>query len=246
MGGLVVLVATLVPAMRRAPARDTRLAVWRAYSPRAAVASVVLMATGVYQAGHHLPDLGSLRSTVYGGAVAAKVVLVVLALALAAVNTALVHPAASVGGSPATRLLVRRVGVRRLSRTLTGEAAALVVAVLAAAVLTSVPTAREVATTTRPATPDVATVDGLFMTFEAVPEGADQTRMILRMRSTIQPEPAPVDWIEVRLEGPGGDLPPVSLDAVEEGRYEASTARLSSGDWQGTVACAAPDCRRPG
>ena len=88
---------------------------------------------------------------------------------------------------------------------------------------------------TRPPAPDVATVHGLFMTFEAVPAGSERTRLVLRMRSTVQPEPAPVDSVEVRVEGPEGVLPAVSLGVVEAGRYEASTQQLSPGDWLATV-----------
>ena len=50
------------------------------FSPLAAVSTVVLLASGLYQAGVHLPDLGPVRTTVYGAAVAAKTVLVVVAL----------------------------------------------------------------------------------------------------------------------------------------------------------------------
>lgn len=246
-GGLIVLVVTLVPAMRRAPSwHGTRLAVWRAYSPRAAVASVVLLGTGLYQAGHHVPDLASLRGTVYGEAVAVKVLLVALALALAAANTMLVNPGIASRVGSTVRLRLSRSGPDTLARTLAAEAAVLVLAVLAAAVLTSVPTAREAAVATRPSAPDVATVDGLFMTFEAVPAGSGETRLILRMRSTIQPEPAPVDSVEVLLEGPEGEGQPVSLGFVEEGRYEASTQQLPPGDWRGTVAvrrAGLPDAR---
>ena len=241
VGGLTLLAITLVPLLRRAGAwPGARLPVWRAFAPRAAVASVVLLATGLYQAGHHVPDLEGLASTVYGRTVGVKVLLVVSALALAAVNTVLVGSRLGDHG-PAARLPVHTVvglragGPRLLTRTVTTEVAVLGVAVLAAALLTTVPTAREVAVATRPTSPSAATVDGLFMTFEAVPETAGRYRLILRMRSTIQPEPAPVTAIDVRVDGSGGRSAVVPLLLVEEGRFEGSTAALDPGPWRGTV-----------
>lgn len=235
VGGLAVLAITLVPRLRRAGSpTGSRLAVWQAYSPMAAVSSVVLMATGLYQAGHHVPELDSLRTTVYGAAVGAKLVLVALALALAGLNTLLVNPRIADRVAVVTGLRLRSTGPRALARSVTAEVLVLSTAVLVAAVLTSVPTAREVAVATRPAAQQVASVDGLFMTFESVPEGTGHTRLILRMRSTIQPEPAPVEGVDVQLVGPAqSDL--VRLTPIEEGRYEGSTNALGPGSWSGTV-----------
>lgn len=235
VGGLTVMAVTLVPRLHRAGFTGSRLALWRAYSPMAAVSCVVLMATGLYQAGHHVPDLNSLRTTVYGAAVGGKVVLVAVALALAAVNTLLVNPRIAARLAALTGHVLRATGPGTLARTVTAEVVVLSTAVLVAAVLTSVPTAREVAVATRASTPDVATVDGLFLTFESVPEGAGRSRLILRMRSTIQPEPAPVTSVDVRLDGPSGVSEQALLAAIEEGRYEGSITAIGPGDWRGTV-----------
>ncbi len=245
VGGLMLLVLTLVPVMRRDTGAEqpARGAVWRAYSPMAAISSVVLMATGLYQAGQHVPDLGSLRTTVYGGAVAGKVVLVTVALALAGINTLLINRNLAERFSKLTRLRPPGPSTRTLTRTVQIEAAVLGSAVLVAAVLTTVPTAREVAVATRPSAPHVANVDGLFMTFEPVREGADRYRLILRMRSTIQPEPAPIIGVDVDVLSPAGDSERVTLDLVQAGqdpsedtRYEGSTSALDPGDWEGTIA----------
>lgn len=234
-GGLAVLVVTLGPVLRGSGSwpPGTR-AVWRAYSPLAAVSAGVLLATGLYQAGHHVPDPAGLRTTVYGLAVSAKVVLVALALAVAGISSLTVHPAA--GARLPARLRPAPDGPARLARSTAAETLLLGAAVLAAAVLTLVPTSRDVAIATRPSTPDFGTSGGLFVTFEAVPAGPDATRLLTRVRSTVQPEPAPVQGVDVRLSGPGGVVVPVALERVEDGRFEASTTALSPGAWSGEVA----------
>ena len=238
-GGLVVLVVCLVPPTRRDPRfRGAGLApVWRAFSPRAAGASVVLLATGLYEAGRHVPAPGSLTSSVYGGAVAAKTLLVLLALSLAAVNTLVVNPgaAARVG-----RLLGRPAGwapvsVRRFAVVVTAEAAVLVLAAGAAAVLTSVPTSREVANAAAVTAPAHGTTDGLFITVEEVRAGPDLSTLVVRVRSVVLPDPAPVVAAEVRLAGPGGQSATAVLTPVEEGRYEAEVAAPGPGAWSADV-----------
>lgn len=236
VGGLVLLLATLRAGRRTGGAGLPWQAAWWAFSPLAAVAAVVLVATGVYQTGRHLPGLSAVDTTVYGATVAAKVALVVAALALAAVNTLLVD-------SPLFRRLgARSLGGRRLTaeprrvfaRTVIAEALVLVAAVLAAGVLTSVPTARDVAQATRPTTPHADNVDGLFLTFETVPEGRAGTLLVLKARSTILPDPAPVQSVDVTMAGPGTPFD-TALAAVEEGRYEATTRALAAGAWTATV-----------
>ena len=243
VGGLIVLVLIVAPLARRdvVVARN-RLALGRAFSPLAAVSTLVLIATGVYQAGQHVPDLSSLSSTIYGAAVAAKVALLGLALLLAAVNTVLVDSALLDRLLPARpRVLLASAAPADRSRvfagTLVAEGVVLTIAVVAAAVLTSVPTAREVSVATQRVAPQSSNIDGLFLTFESVAEGSDgHRRLILRLRSTIQPEPAPVTGVDVRVTGPGGRTELVRLTEVEQGRYEGATDVEPVGDWEGFVA----------
>ena len=242
VGGLIVLVLIVAPLARRDPAvARNRLALGRAFSPLAAVSTLVLTATGTYQAGQHVPDLNSMSATIYGAAVAAKVALLGLALLLAAVNTVLVDSALLDRLIPwRPRALLRSVapGDRRrvFAGTLVAEGVVLTIAVVAAALLSSVPTAREVSVATQPVAPQASNVDGLFLTFESVAEGRDgRRRLILRLRSTIQPEPAPVTGIDVRVTGPGGRTELVPLADVEPGRYEGTTDVEPVGEWQGVV-----------
>ena len=238
-GGVIVLALTLIPQMRRdSDLRGPILAsAFRAFSPIAAVATAMLLASGLYQSGRHLLDLGSLTSSIYGAAVTAKVALVVVSLTLAAINTLLVNPALA---APVGRLFRRPAGwapvrLRRFTTVVAAEVLVLAVAVGAGALLTSVPTARETGAATRVAALRTAQVDGLFVTFEEVPTGSDQSRLIVRARSTIKLQPAPVSAVQVHLVGPAGKTATVSLAPVEANRYEGETARPTPGAWKASV-----------
>ncbi len=240
VGGLVVLAVCLLPTMRRdTDARGPLLAtVWRAYSPVAATATGALVATGLYESGRYLPDLHSVTSTLYGGALGSKALLVTIALTTAALNTLLVNPRLA---APVGRLLRRPPGwspvsLARFPRIVLAEVVVLIMAVAAAGVLTSVPTARETAAAAAPARVHSANVDGLFVTFEELPAGPDRSRLLVRLTSTVKPEPAPVTGVVVTLNGPSGFVDRVVLDLVEPGRYEAETRRPATGRWLASVA----------
>ena len=238
-GGLTVLAICLIPLKRN---RDTRRPIlapaWRAFSPMAALATLVLLATGFYEAGRHIPDLGSVTSTVYGGTVAVKLALVAVALALAGINTLLVNPqiAARVGrrlGRPQGWVPVPR---RRFSAVVAAEILILVIAVGAAGVLTSVPTARDISTATAQTTLHTATADGLFVTFEQLAAGPAQSRLIVRVRSIVKLEQAPISGVEVTLTSPTGTTTSVPFERIEPGRFEAETAKPTPGAWTAAVA----------
>ncbi len=101
--------------------------------------------------------------------------------------------------------------------------------------LTSVPTAREIAVATKPASPQATNVDGMFLSFESVADGPTRDELILRLRSTVQPPPAPVVGVDVDLDGPAGEARLVSLEGVDEARFEAPTEALAPGVWHATV-----------
>ncbi len=235
-GGLTVLQITLLA--RSGAWAAHRAAVLRAYSPMAAISSVVLVATGVYQSGQHVPGLSSLFGTVYGAALVGKFVLVLVALGLAAVSTVLIDSEIARRfwetdlGCKGLRM---PSGPRTMVRAVTAEVVVLGFAVLLGALLTSVPTAREVSTASEPSAPQVDNVDGLFLTFESVPEGVGRHRLILKLRSTIQPEPAPILGVDLTIGERSGPSDVVTLSQVEEGRFEGSTTALEQGRWHGTL-----------
>ncbi len=239
-GGLVVLAVCLIPTMRREPESSSRIlgAAWRTFAPIAAIATVVLVATGLYESGRYVPDPGSLSSTVYGGAVAGKGVLLALVLIPAGLNTLLLNPRLAASFA---RLLGRPPGwtpvaPRHFGRLVVAEACLIVAAVAAAALVTTVPTSREARAAVKAPTSGAANVGGLFVTFEEVSAGTDRTRLIVRARSTIKPAPAPIKGVGVRLAGPTGTRSGLVFKAVEPGRYEAETASLGSGAWHAVVA----------
>lgn len=245
-GGLATLIICLLPMMRRQlDARRVILeSAWRAFGPVAALATVVLVASGIYEAGAHIPDLSFVTSTVYGGTVAVKLVLVVVALILAGINTVLVNPRLAARLAPRLTIRVRRLlglplaaaplTLRRFTRVVAAELLILVVAVGAAGLLTSVPTAREVATATRQTVLHTATVDGLFVTFEQVAAGPTQSRLIVRARSIVKLEQAPVTSVAVTLTGPT-EKRDVTFEQIEPGRYEAETATTNPGAWTASL-----------
>lgn len=239
-GGLGVLAWCLVPTLRRASGSRGRLLgpVWRAYSPIAAASTVVLLATGLIEAGHHLPGPGAVTSTVYGAGVAAKTVLMVVALGLAAFNTAVVHPVlAARAGVKLPYGVLRRLSLsspRRFAATVTAEAAVLGLAVALAAVVTSTATSREHLDALRPTTVHAERADGLYVTFEEVPGGPAKGRLIVRLRSIVRPDPAPVTGVDVDLSGPDGQVL-VPLAVTDPNRYEGTTAEPGAGTWTATV-----------
>jgi copper transport protein len=237
VGGLAVLAVSVLRWWRRRSRAADPVApdsgVWRAYSPRAAVASVVLLATGLFEAGRHVPTTESLTTTLYGRALLVKVLLFAAALAAAGVNTLLVNPDLA-SRWPALRSRLPRdrdTALRMFVRTVSVEVALLVTAVLAAGVLTSVPTSREVAVATRPAVPHVENVDDEFVTVEAVPDGPGRRRLLVHVVPTVLPEVAPVYAVEALVGAPGQAARTVALKAEESGRFEATLPTEVAGTW---------------
>ncbi len=243
VGGLTVLAVCVIPAARGTDdtPRQVLLPVWRSFSAMAAVTAGVVVATGLYASGRQVPDLGSVTTTLYGEAVGVKIVLVAVALGLAGINTMLLHPrvagtVARAVGRPAGWV---RISPRRFPTVVVAvEIAVLAVTVGAAAVLTSVPTARDSSTAGGQVDVHSANVDGLLVTFEELRAGTDQDRLIVRTRSTVRPEPAPVTGITVVLIAPDGASTTVPLERIEEGRYEAGTPDLAPGAWAAVIAVA--------
>jgi copper transport protein len=242
-GGLVVLVLAVVPVMRLdgPERRAVTPAVWRAFSPVAAMSVAVLAATGFYEAARHTGTLATLDDGLYGRSILVKVGLLGVALALAGYNTLVVNDriAERVGAAVGLGSLWRPRG-RALRRTVVVEAVVLLCAVGVAAVMTSTPTAREVAAASQTSAPHTDTVDGLFITAEAVPTGT-RLRVVVRTEAVLRPMPWPVTGVEVGfLEGTVLNPEPAvrdstTLDAVDDGLYEASVADPGLDEWTAQV-----------
>lgn len=224
-GGLVSVVLAVRPAMRPRTGRGRALRpVWRAFGPVAAGASVVLVATGLYSAGRHIDDVAGVTSTAYGVSVLAKSLLVAVALGLAGYNTLVVRP----GLAARVHAALSHASARQhLAATVAIEAAVLIVALGFAAAVTTMPTTHDTAAADRLAVSRVATVDGLFVTLETLPEGSG-LRYVVRARSVVRPEPGPVTGVDVTVlpeaTPTSAGSQPISrttLLPVEEGHYEA-------------------------
>ncbi len=242
-GGLLVLVLAVVPVMRLdgPQRRAVTPAVWRAFSPVAAMSVAVLAATGTYEAARHTGTLAALGDGLYGRSILVKLGLLGVALALAGYNTLVVNDriASRVGAVVGLGSAWRPRG-RALRVTVAVEALVLVLAVGMAAVMTSTPTAREVAAASQTTAPHTDTVDGLFITAEAVPTGT-RLRVVVRTEAVLRPMPWPVTGVEVGfVEGtaltPAASAPDVTaLDTVDEGLYEASVDDPGLDEWTAQV-----------
>ncbi len=239
VGGLLVLAVVLRPLARleRGTRRSVALAGWRAFSPAAAVSSGVLVATGLYEAGRHVDTWNALFRGIYGPSVVAKVLVVATALALAAYNTVVVNDAVAERlGRLAGRGRGWRPRPQPLRTTVLVEASVLALAVVVAAVMTSVPTAREITAAASATAPQSDSADGLFVTVEAVPTGRE-VRLVVRAQAVIKPLGTPVTGVEVGVV-PGTPVAPttapadrVQLTQTEPGRYEARVPDPGVPDW---------------
>ena len=239
-GSLLVLAACLLPAMRRDPVlRGPLLAgTLRAFSPVAAAASVVVLASGLYLVGREVPDLHAVTATVYGAAAAGKLVAVVVVLGTASLTTLLVNPGlagrvARLVRRPADWLPVPRIWFGRL---VVVELSVLLGAVGLASLMGSVPTARERAVVSAVTAPRTATVDGLFLTFEEVAAGAGESRIIVRVSPVTRPQPGPVTGSDVLLVGPDQQSISAALRRIEPGRFEGTAPSPEPGRWTAWVA----------
>ena len=179
-----------------------------------------------------MQTVSTATASTYGTAVVAKVVLLATALALASYTTLVRQPRL------ADTVLGSRVGwrpqARRLATTVTAEVAVLATAVAVAALMTTVPTAREVSRAGTLSAPVSATVDGLFVTFEAVPTGSGQ-HLVVRTEPVVRPVARRGHGRRGRGRAAARREPLRAVHAglreTEAGRYEGTVAEPGGGDW---------------
>jgi copper transport protein len=228
-GTLVVLSACLVPLMRLTPAlrRPLLITTWRAFTPVAAVSAASVVASGLYLAGRQLPDLGALTGTWYGAAALGKALALLAALVVAASTTRVVNPRLAETLNARLHLRLRVVDPVRFPRLVAAELALVGVAVVLASVMTTGPTVRAGLADATPTPPQTGVVDGLFVSFEMVPAGPTDSRVIVLTNAVTRPQPGPITRTEVLMVPPGQDSMTVTLRPIEAGRFEG-TARVPS------------------
>jgi copper transport protein len=233
IGGLAVLVAALPAATRRLEPPDrSRLlsATVGRFSGLAPAAVAVLLAGGIAQSLLELGAVGDLWDTAFGRAIAIKAALVVVLLALGALNRRRTLPrlaaAARDGGSPGgAGVLLRRV--------LRAEVALGVAALAVTGALAGYPPATAVSAGPFSDSADLGPARA-ELTVEPARAGANEVHVYLFDRSDGRQYDAPK---ELRLEAslPDRGIEPIRLEATKAGpgHYVVGAAALAPpGDWR--------------
>ena len=263
VGGLVVLALVVPPLLRdTAPADRTALAAGtvRRYSVLALAGVTLAGATGLILAAWHVPTLEALGETVYGTALSAKTLLVLLALGLGGFTRffllrRLEAPTdaghAGFGGrlsGSGSESVVREDGgqperetITTLRRAVTLEVGILVVVLLLSGVLTSAPTAAVAGDDTLGS----ATIEregdvDLALTVTPV-EGDGDDRFLVGAGEPVVFEVAFIDdhgssvasdrTVRLSADGPD-DTFDVDLEETDDGTYATVQTLPADGDWE--------------
>ena len=233
IGGLAVLVAALPAATRRLEAPDrTRMlsAVVGRFSGLALIAVALLLAGGIAQSLLELSAVNDLWDTPFGRAIAIKAALVIVLLALGALNRRRTLPrlarAAEEGASPGGAGVLLR-------RTLRAEVALGVAALAVTGALAGYRPATAVSAGPYSGSKDLGPARA-ELTVEPARAGANEVHVYLFDRSDGRQYDAPK---EVRFEAslPGKGIEPIELEATKAGpgHYVAGAAALApAGDWR--------------
>jgi len=233
IGGLAVLVAALPAATRRLDAPDrTRVlsAALGRFSGVALVAVALLLIGGIAQSLLELGAVNDLWDTPFGRAIAIKAALVVVLLALGALNRRRTLPrlqrAAAEGASPGGAGVLLR-------RTLRAEVALGVAALAVTGALAGYPPATAVSAGPFSGSANLGPARA-ELTVEPARAGANEVHVYFFNRSDGRQYDAPK---EVRFEAslPGKGIEPIKLEATKAGpgHYVLGSAALSPpGDWR--------------
>lgn len=147
LGGLVMLVAFVLPRSEGGPAEDVHHVVAR-FSRVAFAAVVVMVVTGTLQGWRQLDGLGALGSTTYGRLLLAKLALVAAVLVAARFSRRLVrsrlsHPVAALSMGPGATALSPSDPLPRLRKSVAVEVAIAVVVIAVTTGLTNADPARD-------------------------------------------------------------------------------------------------------
>nr|MBA2452422.1 CopD family protein [Chloroflexia bacterium] len=227
VGGLIAVLVGMVYATRGAP-RKKRLAAYALLVPRfstLAIASVIILSvTGFYASWLQVGNLIALRETSYGQTLAIKVGLMLLMVALGAVNLFIIGP----------RLRRSATGGIQLGRTVAAEVVLGVLVLFMVGLLTSLPTARDTINSESGRTVFHLADQDVHMSLYVSPGAVGANRYTADVDLPLEDIPA---GSEVLLRTtPAADLEgvrQVTLSQTTPGRFEASGSELSIvGEWQ--------------
>lgn len=228
-GGIAILLLAVAGGLRGVDPAARRAALGQAvprFSALALVAWAVLVLTGLYNAWLHVGSLDGLRDTDYGRSLTLKLLLIVLILALAALNLLVVSR--RVGRTdPADR----GAWARRLAAALSAEVVLAVLVLLVVGRLTSQQPARDALVEAAAAVELPGTISDRSATLGLAPGVAGPNDY----RLTVAGEPLPADTEAVlRIQLAGGALAQkeIRLGRLEGNAFAATGSELSTtGDW---------------
>lgn len=244
-GTLAALVIATIPLLgRRGLPRAAAIGLLRRFGPFAFTTLTVAVASGLLLAGGLVGSLDGLLLTPYGQLLLAK-----LAIAGAGALLGLRHASTLHGvvrrwwlrlGGP--RLVLRLVGLGAMRLTLRLEAAAAVVVVGVASLLSVTPPAsapRLVPAVAQvgPA-PVTGPADDLVVTAAVAPGRPGPNFVTLGIFDTRRPSPGPIGEVRLQIRLTSGAPINLIARAVGDGRYEANAVLPSPGEWDVSISVA--------
>ena len=246
VGGVFALAVGLLPIMWRHRSASFALAraAWGAFSPVAAIAVGLILATGLYAMSRQVASVDALIGTLYGQALASKISLVLAAGAFGLANSMLLHPRVA---APVAWLLRRPRGwtplhLHDLPKLVLCEAALALLVLLGTAIVTASPAPRGPAFTV--AAEDAPTAlsqveDDMVVTLLVKPNRPGQNVFTVFAASGRRPAPAEVMRVICRFTNADREMGRISAIAkeVEPGRFVLGGNYLSlAGRWRIEVA----------
>jgi copper transport protein len=227
-GGLLATIAVVRRRRTHADLTGAAEAV-ATFSGVAALATALILASGLAMSWIEVGGIGPLTSTSYGRLLLAKVLAVGVVLICAAWNRFLLIPRVSPMENDAR-------GVPKLERVMTLEAALIVVVLAITSVLVNVTPAKAIADP-EPLVTETTFADGT-VTITVEPARVGTNRIELRFDAGDGSPTARFDAVGAQLELPAEGIGPIDLDPVEVagGRFEISDAPIAiAGTWSITI-----------
>lgn len=254
LGGLVVL-ATIAPTYLTRADDATPLAAHliRRFSILAIAGVALAGATGLAIAAWHVPTVDSLGTTLYGSALSVKTLLVLIAIGLGGVNRFILshhlrsapdraeeHGLVWAGPvpllAPVSKLLLPNGGnVRTFIRSVRVELVVLIAVLVISGLLTSIPTAANVAMSDEDANEHVfeSEVEGVDLTVRVVPGHVGPNVFDVQITENGTPV-EPDEPVTLILRNPEQDvqLPETDLEQIDESTHSTVEPIPAEGTWE--------------